>query len=100
MSAFKLIEAEKAGYSVALVCRMLDVSRSGYYAWKRRPPSQRARFDAVLLEKIGNGPPQQQSDLRSAEDPRRTQDAGYPMRQEAGRQAHEPCRSKWLPQRT
>jgi len=31
---------------------MLGVSRSGYYAWRRRSPSERARFDAVLTEKI------------------------------------------------
>ncbi len=52
MSAFVLIEAEKASHSVPRLCRMLDVSRSGYYAWRRRPPSERVRFDAVLLEKI------------------------------------------------
>ncbi len=52
MSAFRLIEAEKASYSVPLLWRILGVSRSGYYAWKHRPPSERARFDAVLQEKI------------------------------------------------
>ncbi len=52
MSAFKLIEAEKANHSIPRLCRMLGVSRSGYYAWKSRPPSERARFDAVLSEKI------------------------------------------------
>jgi putative transposase len=31
---------------------LLGVSRSGYYAWRRKPPSERARFDAVLSEKI------------------------------------------------
>jgi putative transposase len=31
---------------------MLGVSRSGYYAWRSRPPSERARFDAILSEKI------------------------------------------------
>jgi putative transposase len=31
---------------------MLGVSKSGYYAWRRRPPSERSRFDAVLAEKI------------------------------------------------
>jgi len=31
---------------------MLGVSRSGYYAWRIRPPSESARFDAVLSEKI------------------------------------------------
>ncbi len=53
MSAFELIEAEKANHSVPMLCRLLlGVSRSGYYAWRNRPPSERARFDAVLSEKI------------------------------------------------
>ena len=52
MSAFRLIEAEKATHSVPTLCRMLGVSRSGYYAWRNRLPSERARFDAVLVEKI------------------------------------------------
>ena len=52
MSAFRLIEAEKASHSVPLLCRTLGVSRSGYYAWRSRPPSERARFDAVLQERI------------------------------------------------
>ncbi len=52
MSCFRLIEAEKASHSVPRLCRMLGVSRSGYYAWRRRPTSERARFDAVLSEKI------------------------------------------------
>src|SRR3712207_7620368 len=52
MSAFRFIEAERANHCVPLLCRLLGVSRSGYYAWRNRPPSERARFDAVLLEKI------------------------------------------------
>jgi putative transposase len=52
VSAYRLIEAEKARHSVPLLCRLLGVSRSGYYAWRIRPPSERARFDAVLSEKI------------------------------------------------
>ncbi len=52
MSTFRLIEAEKATHSVPVLCRMLGVSRSGYYAWRSRPPSERARFDVVLSEKI------------------------------------------------
>ena len=52
MRAFRLIEAEKATHPVPTLCRMLGVSRSGYYAWRSRPPSERARFDAVLSVKI------------------------------------------------
>jgi putative transposase len=52
VSAFRLIEAERARHSVPLLCRLLGVSRSGYYAWRNRAPSERSRFDAVLLEKI------------------------------------------------
>jgi putative transposase len=52
VSCYRLIEAEKASHSVPKLCRILGVSRSGYYAWRARPPSERARFDAVLSEKI------------------------------------------------
>ena len=52
MRCFRLIEAEKADHSVPRLCQMLGVSRSGYYAWRRRSPSERARFDVVLSEKI------------------------------------------------
>jgi putative transposase len=52
VSVFRFIEAERARRSLPLLCRLLGVSRSGYYAWKNRPPSERFRFDAVLLEKI------------------------------------------------
>jgi putative transposase len=50
--AFRLIEAEKATHPVPTLCCMLGVSRSGYYAWRSRPPSERASFDAVLSVKI------------------------------------------------
>ncbi len=52
MSSFRLIDAEKAHYPVAMLCRMLGVSKSGYYAWRGRPPSRRSRQDALLTEKI------------------------------------------------
>jgi len=34
------------------MCRVLEVSTSGYYAWRTRPPSKRDRKDAMLTEKI------------------------------------------------
>jgi len=34
------------------MCRVLEVSRSGYYAWARRPPCARAVKNAALVEDI------------------------------------------------
>ena len=52
MSCFKLIDAEKASYPISLLCRVLRVSRSGYYDWKDRLPSKRDRENAALTEEI------------------------------------------------
>jgi putative transposase len=49
---FGLIRAEKANHDVSLLCRVLEVSRQGYYAWLRRKPCQRKRRDEGLGEKI------------------------------------------------
>jgi transposase InsO family protein len=42
--------ADSDSYPVAFMCRELEVSRSGYYAWRSRPPSKRATDDATLIE--------------------------------------------------
>jgi hypothetical protein len=39
-------------FPVDFMCRMLGVSRAGYYAWRNRGPSAHAVFDAELTEKI------------------------------------------------
>ena len=48
MSAFRFIAAEKANHPVSLLCAVLGVSRSGFHAWQKRPPSARALEDAAL----------------------------------------------------
>jgi putative transposase len=47
-----LIAAEKSNYPVAVMCRVLRVSRTGFHNWERRAPSDRALTDAWLTEKI------------------------------------------------
>jgi putative transposase len=45
---FQFIAAEKAHHSLALLCRCLRVTRSGFYAWKVRPESSHATRDRRL----------------------------------------------------
>ena len=45
---FRLIAEEKPHHPVSRLARVLGVSRAGFYAWQKRPPSQRARSDAAL----------------------------------------------------
>ena len=44
--------ANQADANVRVLCRVLQVSASGYYAWRDRVPSARAMNNAVLTERI------------------------------------------------
>jgi len=46
------VSAHQAQHRVATMCRVLEVSTSGYYAWRKRPASKRAQEDVVLLRQI------------------------------------------------
>lgn len=48
---YAAVEKLSAHHAVSVLCRMLGVQRSGYYAW-RRGPSPRARQDRQLTELI------------------------------------------------
>jgi putative transposase len=49
---YEFVEQEKAVYPVRALCRVLGVSPSGYWAWRRREPSARRRADAQLTSHI------------------------------------------------
>ena len=52
MSCYRLIDAERATHPVCVLCRVLGVSRSGYYDWKDRPQSARSQQDEALACQI------------------------------------------------
>jgi integrase len=50
---FRLVQELAAdGYDIAVACRVLGVSRSGYYDWRNRPPCDRDVEDAYLANTI------------------------------------------------
>ena len=46
------MNADQANVAVHTMCRVLNVSASGYYAWRDRPPSKLAMDSAVMVERI------------------------------------------------
>jgi len=50
---YRFIDAHKKAWPVNLMCGVLSVSRSGYYHWSKRAPSQRAQSNRKLDRRIG-----------------------------------------------
>jgi hypothetical protein len=49
---FQLIDRERAHHAVSLLCSVLSVTRQGFWAWERRPPSPRRVEDERLKSRI------------------------------------------------
>ncbi len=50
---YQFIEQHKQEFPVVVMCKVLGVSESGFYAWRKRPACQRRREDAQLTQEIG-----------------------------------------------
>ncbi len=46
------MKANQASHRVRMMCRVLGVSPSGYYAWAERPPSKRSKRDDEVVQRI------------------------------------------------
>lgn len=53
MTRFRFVSDHATEYGVKRMCKVLEVSRSGYYDWRRRPPSAQFKRDAELKTLIG-----------------------------------------------
>ena len=49
---FRFIQAQRETFAVGQLCRVLEVSRSGFYSWSSRPQSERDQQNAALLQRI------------------------------------------------
>jgi putative transposase len=49
---YAMIKTNEMHFPVGMMCRLLSVSRSRYYAWKHSPPSGREQSDWLLVAEI------------------------------------------------
>jgi len=49
---FRFVSNHQSEFPILLMCRVLAVSRSGYYAWLKHPESKKARDDKALSKEI------------------------------------------------
>jgi len=49
---YEFIQAQKAHFPIEFMCQQLGLSRSGFYAWTRRPKSVRQQQDEQLAQEV------------------------------------------------
>lgn len=49
---FAFMQRHEADFGISTMCRVLSVTRQGYYAWRKRRPSRRSQANEALLAEI------------------------------------------------
>ncbi|MCX5689339.1 MAG: IS3 family transposase, partial [Planctomycetota bacterium] len=49
---FAFIEENRNSFDICVMCRVLEVTKSGFYAWRKRPASKREVRSGELGEQI------------------------------------------------
>ena len=49
---YGFVQAHQQEFRLTRMCRILQVSRSGFYAWQRRETSARAQANQRLIERM------------------------------------------------
>ena len=76
---FMFIDAAKAEFPIQRLCQVLEVSQSGYFAWRSRPACQRQRDDLVLLAHVRSAFRESNGTYGSPRMTRELQDQGLPI---------------------
>jgi len=76
---FTFIDAAKAEFPIQRLCQVLEVSQSGYFAWRSRPACQRQRDDLVLLAHVRSAFRKSNGTYGSPRMTRELQDQGLPI---------------------
>jgi putative transposase len=101
---YDFIRAQRTAYPVQALCRVLDVAPSGYYAWLKKPMSNRALEDARLVRLIRAsfvasqgiyGAPRVFLDLREAGEPCSKHRVARLMREQRMRALHGYRTRRW-----
>ena len=85
---YQFIEQHKQEFPVVAMCRVLDVSERGFYAWRKRPACQRSREDAQLTQEIQQVGDQAPGQIWFSTRLSRTQRWGAKDRSQTGSSAH------------
>jgi len=80
VSRYRFIHAERATYAVLILCRVVGIARSAYYAWARRGVSARTTADEVLATQIAGAHARSRQTYRCPAHPRGVAGAGHTMR--------------------